>query len=451
MPEPDEQRRPEPPLWEQWAEQSRALPQGERLQKVLATRGWGSRRVCEDLIAAGRVTVDGVVAVLGTRADPDAQRIEVDGEPIRLQPEDVTVVLHKPTGIVVTAIDDRGRTTVFDILADPPPHLRYVGRLDRDTSGLLILTTDGELAHRLTHPRYEVLKTYEATVDGVVAEAALERLRERAAKVESVEGRGVIDGDTVTVDLERYTWEDGGKAAEGEADRPAPDAGAAGVSKDSHSGVEIEIGAKANPPGFDAQLLGLEPGASKTFPVRYPQDYPIGELAATSVSYSVTVKGLKRRVLPALDDEFAKDMGEFETLDALRARVRADLEHEAKHASDRELRGELMKQLATRVPFDIPESLVERELERRALRQRQRRRSLLVSSTAVVVVFGLLVAGAMAGVILVAMGLARLGRLMQFVPHPVTTGFTAGIALVIDGAIQHAPHPNRHSITPPRA
>ena len=94
----------------------------------------------------------------------------------RSQPEDVTVVLHKPTGIVVTAIDDRGRTTVFDILADPPPHLRYVGRLDRDTSGLLILTTDGELAHRLTHPRYEVLKTYEATVDGVVAEAALERL-----------------------------------------------------------------------------------------------------------------------------------------------------------------------------------------------------------------------------------------------------------------------------------
>lgn len=150
----------------------------ERLQKLLARAGFGSRRGAEQVIAAGRVTVDGVVAVLGTRADPDHQRIEVDGEAIRLAPEDVTLVLNKPTGIVVTAIDDRGRTTVFDILDHPPPHLRYVGRLDRDTSGLLLLTTDGELAHRLTHPRYEVLKTYEATVDAIVADGALQRLRQ---------------------------------------------------------------------------------------------------------------------------------------------------------------------------------------------------------------------------------------------------------------------------------
>jgi len=149
----------------------------ERLQKLLARAGFGSRRSAEQVIAAGRVTVDGTIAILGTRADPDAQRIEVDGEPIRIEPDDVTIVLNKPAGIVVTAVDDRGRQTVFDILVNPPPHLRYVGRLDRDTSGLLLLTTSGELAHRLTHPRYEVLKTYEATVDGIVADAALERLR----------------------------------------------------------------------------------------------------------------------------------------------------------------------------------------------------------------------------------------------------------------------------------
>ena len=103
----------------------------------------------------------------------------------------------------------------------------------------------------------------------------------------------------------------------------------------------------------------------KSFPVRYPADYPIGELAGTQVSYTVSVKGLKRRVVPELDDEFAKDLGEFDSLEALRTRVRDDLEHEARHASERELRGELMKQLAARVPFEVPASLIDREVDRR--------------------------------------------------------------------------------------
>lgn len=202
-------------------------------------------------------------------------------------------------------------------------------------------------------------------VDETAVDAALQRLRDRAAKQESVEGRGVVDGDTVTLDLERYTYEDGGKTAEGEAERPAPAAGAEGVSKDAHQGVDVELGGKANPPGFDEQLLGLEVGSEKTFPVRYAVDYAIGELAGSVVTYHVTVRGLKRRVLPALDDEFAKDMGDFADLAALRARVRADLEHEARHASEREVRADLMKQLATRVPFDVPQTLVDREVERR--------------------------------------------------------------------------------------
>ena len=176
----------------------------ERLQKLLARSGYGSRRSAELVIAAGRVTVDGIVAILGTRADPDTQRIEVDGERIRLEPDDVTIVLNKPTGIVVTAVDDRGRQTVFDILHDPPPHLRYVGRLDRDTSGLLLLTTEGELAHRLTHPRYEVMKTYEASVDGQVAEGALQRLRQGVMLEDGMTAPAVVEqlpGETPPTNL----------------------------------------------------------------------------------------------------------------------------------------------------------------------------------------------------------------------------------------------------------
>jgi trigger factor len=173
---------------------------------------------------------------------------------------------------------------------------------------------------------------------------ALQRLRDRAARFEPVEGRGVIDGDILTVDLERK--DPGGQA-------------------DTHTDVTIELGAKANPPGFDAQLLGLEVGGTKRFTITYPQDYAITELSGTSVDYTVTLKGIKRRVLPELDDEFAKDLGEFETLEALRARVREDLEHEARHAAEREVRAALMKQLAARVPFEVPSSLIDRDIDRR--------------------------------------------------------------------------------------
>ncbi len=182
----------------------------------------------------------------------------------------------------------------------------------------------------------------------VVAEEAvdqaLQRLRDRAARYEPVEGRGVEDGDTVTVDLRR-------KDAQGQTDE--------------HKDVAIELGAKANPPGLDEQLLGLTPDATKTFMLHYPSDYAITELADQDVEYAVSVKSVKRRVLPELDDEFAKDLGDFENLAALRARVREDLEHEARHAAERELRSGLMQQIAKRLPFDVPASLVEREIDRR--------------------------------------------------------------------------------------
>ena len=112
-------------------------------------------------------------------------------------------------------------------------------------------------------------------------------------------------------------------------------------------------------------MLGLTPGTTKSFTITYPADYTIAELAGGTVDYTVTLKEIKKRVVPPLDDELAKDLGEFDSLDALRTRVREDLEHEAMHAAERQLRQDLLKQLASRVPFAVPASLVEREIDRR--------------------------------------------------------------------------------------
>ena len=193
------------------------------------------------------------------------------------------------------------------------------------------------------------LRRSSSHVEEEAVDQALQRLRDRAARFEPVEGRGVEAGDSVVVDLDRGSGE-----TPGEED-----------ARSHNENVTIELGAKANPPGFDEQLLGLEVGATKTFTIHHPSDYAISELAGTDIAYTVNVKGIKRRIRPELDDEFAKDLGEFETLDALRARVREDLEHQARHKAESEIRSDLMKQLSLRVPFDVPPSLLEREIDRR--------------------------------------------------------------------------------------
>jgi len=157
-------------------EQSRGAREGERLQKVLARAGIGSRRASEALIAAGRVTVDGEVAVLGARVDPAHDRIVVDGVPVVVDETRVYWLLNKPAGYVTTAHDPQGRPTVIE-LVPPEPRSFAVGRLDRDTEGLLILTNDGELAELLTHPRHGVEKAYLAQVEGVPSPGALRALR----------------------------------------------------------------------------------------------------------------------------------------------------------------------------------------------------------------------------------------------------------------------------------
>jgi 23S rRNA pseudouridine2605 synthase len=171
-------RTPEPPLWEQMAAASAELPQGERLQKVLAATGYGSRRVCEDLIAAGRVTVNGAVAIVGRRVDPDVDRVEVDGAPIGVRPGLVYYLLNKPIGVITTARDTHGRQTVLDLVPSEP-RVFSVGRLDVDTEGLLLLTNDGQLANRIAHPSHGIEKEYLVEVGGgQVSPGALRSLRD---------------------------------------------------------------------------------------------------------------------------------------------------------------------------------------------------------------------------------------------------------------------------------
>ena len=185
-------------------------------------------------------------------------------------------------------------------------------------------------------------------VDEAAVEEALAGLRERGARYEPVEERGVETGDSVQLDLERTATGENGEA-----------------QTDKHDGVTVDLGAPANPPGFDDALLGMNVGERKAFDVTYPEDYAVGELAGTTVQYDATVKAIRRRVVPELDDEFAKDLGNFEDLQALRARVRSDLEHQMMHEHEREVRGELVRQIAERVDIEVPALLLNRELDRR--------------------------------------------------------------------------------------
>jgi 23S rRNA pseudouridine2605 synthase len=171
---------------------------GERLQKVLARAGLGSRRVCEDLIADERVTVNGEVAVLGRRVDAEHDRIEVDGVRVLATDDLVHYLLNKPPGTVTTASDPQGRPTVVQ-LVPAEPRVFPVGRLDLDTEGLLLLTNDGELTQLLTHPSHGVVKTYLAEVEGEPTPGTLRTLREGVelddgvtapAKVTLVQQRG---------------------------------------------------------------------------------------------------------------------------------------------------------------------------------------------------------------------------------------------------------------------
>jgi 23S rRNA pseudouridine2605 synthase len=178
-----------------------------RLHKLLARSGVASRRKCEELMLAGEVTVDGeVVTRLGTKVDPTTAVIRVAGKRLPPISPNVYLVLNKPTGVVSTMSDPHGRPTLSDLVAERPERLFHVGRLDTDTSGLLLLTNDGEFAQRMAHPSYEVDKTYVATVEGQVYPNVIKRLLAgvtledgpvtvRSARL--VGGRGSAEGSIV--------------------------------------------------------------------------------------------------------------------------------------------------------------------------------------------------------------------------------------------------------------
>jgi trigger factor len=205
-------------------------------------------------------------------------------------------------------------------------------------------------------------------VDDEAVASALERLRERNARHEPAEGRPSQPNDILTADLTRRVLRTASKAAGNLApgESKAPGLGEPGPGEmERHENITIEIGGAANPPGFDAEITGHPVGAERTFSITFPTDYPIDDLAGTEVEYTVVIKAIKQKVLPALDDEFAKDLGEFGSLEELRARVRADLQREAERSRDHEVRADLLRQLASRVSFDVPDVLVEREVDRR--------------------------------------------------------------------------------------
>jgi 23S rRNA pseudouridine2605 synthase len=149
--------------------------EGERLQKVLARAGLGSRRAMEGLIEKGRVTVNGKRAELGRRVDPDNDEVKVDGSTVVLRTDRVYYMVNKPEGYITSATDPEGRPTVGE-LVDPTQRVWPVGRLDIETEGLLLMTNDGELTHRLTHPSFEVAKTYLAEVVGGIRSKAIKQL-----------------------------------------------------------------------------------------------------------------------------------------------------------------------------------------------------------------------------------------------------------------------------------
>ncbi len=175
------------------ADEERIAPM--RLQKFLARAGVASRRGSENLITAGRVTVNGhVITQLGSKVDPSVDEVAVDGRHVSLPDSSVTIMLHKPAGYLTTMDDPQGRPTVAELVpADEYPGLFPLGRLDRDTTGLLLFSTDGELGHELLRPREQVTKQYLALVRGCPSEEALEHLRQ---------GIELEDGPTLPAEIE---------------------------------------------------------------------------------------------------------------------------------------------------------------------------------------------------------------------------------------------------------
>lgn len=200
------------------------------------------------------------------------------------------------------------------------------------------------------------LRRQAAVLEVGEVDRALSNLRQRAARFEPVEDRASELGDTLLLDVVRTVRAKRLIALPGET---LPE-----EKPETLENVSVELGAPSNPPGFDDNLIGVRPGQEQHFDTTYPDDFAIEELRGQTVAYRATVKAIRKRAVPALDDDFAKELG-FDTLDTLRERVREDLQHEAEHAAERQLRADLLKELSSRVSIELPASMVEREIDRR--------------------------------------------------------------------------------------
>ncbi len=195
-----------------------------------------------------------------------------------------------------------------------------------------------------------------AVLEVGAVDQTLEQLQQRAAKWHAVDDRASMTGDAVLMDLTRTVR--GSLIV-------VPGESAADSAPEPMQNVSVELGAPANPPGFDEHLTGLNGGDEKSFTVNYPADYAMPELAGKTVSYDAVIKAVRRKELAPLDDSFAKEVSEFETLDALREQIKKDLQHQAEHDADHAVRHDLLKALASRLTSEVPATLVERETERR--------------------------------------------------------------------------------------
>ncbi len=262
-------------------------------------------------------------------------------------------ILHEVAeGLVEKAVDEALRERGVEPLEAPS-----VRDVNVEAGRPLTFTATFETLPPVDAGEYHGLTVRRTPIEVTDAQVsdALDELRRQAARAEPVEGRGVAIGDTVTVDLERRVV-------------PAPDAAPPPAPPERHAGVQIEVGAEANPPGFDTYVVDLEVGAERTFTVRHPEDGDAPELAGADVEYRIRVQAIQQRVLPDLDDDFARALGEYDTLDALRERVTADLGARAGRETDHRMRDDLLVQLAARLPGEVPEALVTRELDRRVER-----------------------------------------------------------------------------------
>jgi trigger factor len=260
--------------------------------------------------------------------------------------------------LIPRAMDDLLRERGVEPIATPD-----VKVVSMDEGPPLAFTASLEIAPPVDPGTYDSLTVRKPaiTITPEQIDQSLTRFREAYAKFEPVDDRGAETGDTVVMNMTRRKLATDTPTESTEA---AADGGAEGAQPEQLEDVGVELGAPANPPGFDEHLLGVTPGTEKTFRVTFPADYGVESLAGSEVEYAVHVNSVRRKVLPALDDEFAKDMG-YDSLDALNQQVQDNLTKQAERQRERDTRQEVLEQLAKRVPFDPPEVLVGREVDRR--------------------------------------------------------------------------------------